>query len=62
MENSIMSTWGFDPAYIIMGLSAMVLILIILVIICIVNMRKLYRRYDYFMRGKDAESGTRGLI
>ncbi|MEY8339386.1 DUF4446 family protein [Lachnospiraceae bacterium 62-35] len=56
MENSIMSTWGVDPAYIIMGLSAMVLILIILFIICIVNMRKLYRRYDYFMRGKDAES------
>lgn len=56
MENSIMSSWGVDPAYIIIGLSALVLILMIMVIICIVNMRKLYRRYDYFMRGKDAES------
>ena len=56
MENSIMSGWGIDPAYIIIGLAALVLILMITVIICIINMRKLYRRYDYFMRGKDAES------
>ena len=56
MENSIMSTWGLDPAYIIIGLSALVLIMMILVIVCIVKMRQLYRRYDYFMRGKDAES------
>ena len=28
----------------------------IIVIVCIINMRRLYRRYDYFMRGKDAES------
>ena len=56
MENSIMGSWGIDPAYIIIGLSALVLILMIMVIVCIVNMRKLYRRYDYFMRGKDAES------
>ena len=56
MENSIMNSWGIDPAYIIIGLSALVLILMIIVIVCIINMRRLYRRYDYFMRGKDAES------
>ena len=56
MENSIMNSWGIDPAYIIIGLSALVLILMIIVIVCIINMRRLYRRYDYFMRGKDAET------
>ena len=30
--------------------------LLIAVIICIFKIKKLYRRYDYFMRGKDAET------
>lgn len=56
MENSILNSLPVDPAYIIIGLSVITLILLIAVIICIVNMKKLYRRYDYFMRGKDAET------
>ena len=56
MENSMLNSWPVDPAYIIIGLSVITLILLITVIVCIFNMKKLYRRYDYFMRGKDAET------
>lgn len=56
MQSSILSSWPVDPAYIIIGLAVVTLILLITVIICIVNMKKLYRNYDYFMRGKDAET------
>lgn len=56
MENSVMSMWPVDPAYIIIGLAAVTLILLIVVIVCLLQIKKLYRRYDYFMRGKDAET------
>lgn len=56
MESSIMNNLGIDPAYVIIGLTVLTVILLITVIVCIVNMKKLYRRYDYFMRGKDAET------
>jgi len=56
MEGSILNNLGFDPIYIIISQAILTLILLIVVIVCIVNMRKLYRRYDYFMRGKDAET------
>ncbi len=56
MENSIMSSWPIDPAVIIIGLGIMTLLLLIVTIICILQTNKIYRRYDYFMRGKDAES------
>lgn len=56
MENSILNSLPFDPAYLIIGLMAFILILLIIVIVCIVKLNKLYRRYDIFMRGRDAES------
>ncbi|MEG0214529.1 MAG: DUF4446 family protein [Hungatella sp.] len=56
MENSILNSWVIDPAYIIIGLGIMVMILLIITIFCTIRMKKLYRRYDIFMRGKDAES------
>lgn len=56
MENSILSSLGIDPAYLILGLGVLTLILLIIVIVCIAKIRKLYRRYDIFMRGKDAET------
>ena len=40
----------------IVGFSILSLVLLIVVIICIVKLNKLYRRYDIFMRGKDAET------
>lgn len=56
MENSMMSMWPVDPAYIIIGLAAVTIILLIVVIVCLLQIKRLYRRYDYFMRGKDAET------
>lgn len=56
MEGSILNNLGFDPFYIIIGQAVLTLLLLVIVIICIIKMRKLYRSYDYFMRGKDAET------
>lgn len=56
MEGSILNNLGFDPVYIIIGQAVLTLLLLVVVIVCIVKVRKLYRSYDYFMRGKDAET------
>ena len=56
MDNSILNNLGFDPAILIFALAGMVVILIILVIVGIKKMKDLYRTYDLFMRGKNAES------
>ncbi len=56
MENSIMNLIGIDPGYLILGLAVITLILFITVIVCLIKMNQLYRRYDLFMRGKDAET------
>lgn len=52
----LLASYGIDPAYIMIGLFAVVLIMIILYIRVLCKMKKLYRNYDKFMRGKDAES------
>jgi len=52
----MLNNMGFDPMYIIVGQSVLLVILIIVLVIGIIQMKKLYRRYDLFMRGKDAES------
>ena len=56
MENSILNLCPSDPAYIIMGLVILVVLLLILAIITMTKLRRLDRKYDYFMRGKDAET------
>lgn len=56
MENSILNQIPFDPAYIILGLLVLVVLLLILVIINMKKIKSLSRKYDYFMRGKDAET------
>jgi len=56
MENSMLNSWPIDPAVIIISLGVITGLLLIVTIICILQTNKLYRRYDYFMRGKDAES------
>jgi len=52
----------FDPIFLIIGFSVLTVVLLIAVIVCIVKMNKLYRRYDLFMRGKDAETLEDTLI
>ena len=56
MENSILNDLLFDPAYLIIGLGVLSLILLIAVIVCIGRTKNLYKKYDAFMRGKNAES------
>lgn len=56
MENSVLNNLLFDPAYLIIGLAVLTLALMILTLVCFSQYRKLYRRYDMFMRGKDAET------
>ena len=51
MENSMLSRWPIDPAVVIISLGIITLLLLIITIICILQTNKLYRRYDYFMRG-----------
>ena len=47
---------GIDAAYILIGMAAVLLILLILVIVALCKLKKLNRKFDRFMRGKDAES------
>ena len=56
MEGSILNNLGIDPFYIILALAVLNLILLIVVFVGVLKMQQLYRGYDYFMRGKDAES------
>jgi len=57
MENSSMlSMLGIDPGFIIVGLAVITLISFITTLVCFLQYKKLYRRYDIFMRGKDAET------
>ena len=51
-----LAAYGIDPAYIMIGLLIVTLILIILYIRTLCKFKKLYRAYDRFMRGKDMES------
>ena len=56
MENSILNSIGIDPGLILIGLAILTLISLITTLICFTQYKKLYRRYDMFMRGKDAET------
>lgn len=51
-----LASYGVDPAYLIIALFVMLLVLIILHIRVLSRVKKLYRKYDRFMRGKDMES------
>ena len=56
MESRIFSEIGIDPGIIIIILAVLAFISFITSIVCFSQYRKLYRRYDMFMRGKDAET------
>ncbi len=47
---------GIDAAYILIGITVLILILLILTIVALCKLKKVNRRYDRFMRGKDAEN------
>ena len=56
MLEYVYQTTGIDAAYILIGMAAMLLILLILIIVALCKLKKLNRKFDRFMRGKDAES------
>ena len=53
---------GFDSDYIIIGLAVLVLIQIILMIVNVVQMSKLKKKYKIFMSGKNAKNLEETLI
>ena len=56
MENSILYRLPIDPGVLLIVMFILTIVCIVLTIVCAVHYRKLYRRYDIFMRGRDAES------
>lgn len=56
VTESMLNRWPIDPAIVIISLGIITILLLILTVICVVQSNRLYRRYDRFMRGKDAES------
>ena len=53
---------GFDSDYIILGLAAFCIILFIIIIINIIQINKLKKRYSNFIQGKNAKSLEDTLI
>ena len=53
---------GISTDYIIIGMAALILVLIILMIVNVVQMSKLKKRYAIFMNGKNAKSLEDTLI
>ena len=47
---------GISTDYIVIGMAAVILLLVILMIVNIVQMSKLKKRYAIFMKGKNAKS------
>ncbi len=47
---------GLDVGYILIGLGAVILLLLILVIVQFVRLGRLQKKYTIFMKGKDAKS------
>ena len=56
MDGSILNQLGFDPAYLVFASVGITVALLIFCIGCLVQMRKLRRRYEKFMKGKNAEN------
>ena len=56
MLEYVYQTTGIDAAYILIGMAAVLLILLILIIVALCKLKKQNRKFDRFMRGKDAES------
>lgn len=56
MSDSILNQLGFDPIILMAIMAGLIVFLGGLLIISMIKMGKVYRRYDLFMRGKDAET------
>lgn len=47
---------GINRDMLIVILAVLSIVLVVLIVIILIKTKKIFRRYDYFMRGKDAES------
>lgn len=56
LKNSILNYFTLDPGYILLGLMGATLVLFILLIICMLKMKSLNKKYKAFMTGSDAQS------
>ncbi len=56
MDSELLEILGIDPAYILIGMAAAILILLILVIVCLAKISGLKKRYYFFMEGQDGKS------
>ena len=56
MEDSLLDYIGIDPAYYFIGIAGLMLIFIIIMIVQQVKIKKLNRRLNVFMSGKDTVS------
>ncbi|MBP5154448.1 MAG: DUF4446 family protein [Lachnospiraceae bacterium] len=52
----LLEQWGIDPSHFLLAFAAINVILLVVVIILIVQCRRLFKRYDTFMRGRDADT------
>ncbi|RDU23558.1 DUF4446 family protein [Anaerosacchariphilus polymeriproducens] len=56
MNSELLNTIGIDPGYFIVGLIIAVMLMFLLIVISMVKLRKLNKKYNSFMKGKDAKS------
>jgi hypothetical protein len=56
MLNTILEKMGLSTNALVLALIAVCVVLLIMVIVVLVKMSKLTKRYEHFMRGKDAKS------
>lgn len=54
--NSKLFQLGFDPIFVIIVIGVLAVVAFILSMVLLVKTTKVWRRYDRFMRGKDAET------
>lgn len=52
----VLNSMGIDISILITVLLFLILLLTVIVVVTLIRMEKIYKRYDFFMRGKDAET------
>lgn len=56
MNSSILNRIGIDPFYIMAGMLALIIVLFIIAVVVLRRQGQLKKRYETFMKGKNAES------
>lgn len=56
MNSSLLESIGIDPAFLFIGLFVILIILTVMLVLTNQKLKKLNKKYDSFMQGKDAET------